>query len=77
VLLDYGDAMRLDVYTDKGRKWAEIHARFRLDRDIPIDLCLSCAKDEDLLYVCDDDHPPYEDYDYKCVLCKDRLTDFD
>lgn len=43
--------------------------------DCPIDVCAGCY--EWLQTLDDVGHPPYGDDDYRCAICRARLTDFD
>jgi len=45
----------------------------------PLDLCEQCSFElfVNFGHAADVPHPPYEDYDYECFLCGERLTNKD
>lgn len=50
----------------------------------PLDFCRDCwdeacatYEDNPLAEITVDDHPPYDDTDYKCELCRKPLTEKD
>lgn len=69
--LDLEDAAKVGLISDE-----EIEVEKREPGMFgPFDLCLSCY--EAWILSSDVEHPPYEELDYPCMECGNRLTEED